>query len=75
MHDRKRLEKKVKILKEEYGNNWFFAVTDKNLAPSYKKLGETFDLRCLKHKLSKMIKIHKNSWKAPVQISGVNALF
>jgi type IV secretory pathway VirB4 component len=61
MHDRKRLEKKVKLLKEEYGDNWFFAVTDKNFAPSYKKLGETFDLRCLKHKLSKMIKVHKNS--------------
>jgi len=43
--DKKKLLEKVKNLNKYYGNNWFFAVTNRNLASQYSKLGKTHDKR------------------------------
>lgn len=40
--DKKKLQAKVDTLNKEYGNNWFFVVTNRNFFPSYKKFGETY---------------------------------
>ena len=43
---KKRIKEKVKLLKRY--DDWFFAVTDKNLTVKYKQFGKTFDKRSLK---------------------------
>jgi len=47
-----RMEEKLKMLKNY--NEWFFVVTDRNKIKSYKKFGESVDLRYLKQRLSKI---------------------
>jgi hypothetical protein len=42
---------KVKALKKDYGKNWFFVVTDKNLYRNYKKFGPTFTKRSISTKI------------------------
>jgi hypothetical protein len=59
-YNQKRLKEKVESLKKEYGDKWFIVVTNKNLVSNYKKFGTTFDLRCLKNQLSKIIKSPEN---------------
>lgn len=53
-HSRKNLLKKVNLLNKNY-DNWFFVVTDQNIALKYKKLGETIDKRSLRNKLNKLL--------------------
>jgi type IV secretory pathway VirB4 component len=40
--DKKKLQAKVDTLNKEYGQNWFFVVTDKNFYPEYSKFGQTY---------------------------------
>ena len=41
----KKLREKVKLLRQNYGDNWFFVVTNRNLVKKYKKLGTTYEKR------------------------------
>ena len=40
--DKKKFKEKVRTLKENYGDNWFFVVTNRDIAPTYNKFGKTF---------------------------------
>jgi len=50
----KKLKEKSETLKKDYGNNWFFVVTDRNLIPKYKKFGKVVDKRYLSYYLEKL---------------------
>lgn len=52
---RKFLEK-VKNLNKDYGKNWFFVVTKRNLVSKYEKFGKTVDKRYVKTKLQRVLK-------------------
>ncbi len=54
--DKKKLANKVANLKKEYGNNWFFVVTDRNFYPFYKKFGETYTKLSLANKILQVFK-------------------
>lgn len=43
--NKKQILDKVDILKKEFGNNWIFVVTDRNLVSEYSKYGETYEKR------------------------------
>jgi F0F1-type ATP synthase membrane subunit b/b' len=58
--DKKKMQNKISLLKERYGKNWFFFVTNRNLEKEYSKLGETSTKRNVK---SKIDKIFRNSIK------------
>jgi hypothetical protein len=47
----KKLKQKVKLLKQEYKDNWFFVVTNRNLVKKYKKIGRTYEKRNITNKL------------------------
>jgi conjugal transfer ATP-binding protein TraC len=57
--DNKKLKEKAFLLNKEYGNNWFFVVTDKNLVSKYSQLGRTFEKRNI---ASKILQIAKNNF-------------
>jgi len=42
MNNRKQFLEKVEWLNENFGDNWFFVVTNRNLVKKYKKYGRTF---------------------------------
>ena len=42
LKDKKKLENKVANLKKEFGNNWFFVVTNYRFASAYNQYGKTF---------------------------------
>ena len=54
--DRKKFNEKVKSLKENYGDNWFFVLTDKNYISPYKKFGKTYTKRNILNKLEGLLK-------------------
>jgi len=54
--DKKKFNEKVKTLKKDYGNNWFFVVTDWNLVSNYSKFGKTFSKRNFIKKFERFIK-------------------
>lgn len=54
--DKKKFYKKVKSLNQNYGKNWFFIVTDWNLAPIYSKFGKTLTKRNFIKKFENHIK-------------------
>lgn len=53
-HHRKRLLAKVELLLDY--DDWFFVVTDKNLALRYKEFGKTYTKRSIRKKLEKYLK-------------------
>ena len=55
-NNKKQLLEKVRLLNKEYGKNWFFVVTDKNIAGKYKKLGKTLTKRNVMQKLQEICK-------------------
>lgn len=59
----KNLKEKVKVLNKNY-DEWFFAVTDRNLISKYKKFADCVDLRYLKSKLQKFRRQIKKSQSA-----------
>ncbi len=54
--DKKKSNEKVKSLKQNYGKNWFFVVTDKNLVSTYSKFGPVYTKRNIAKKLQEIIK-------------------
>jgi hypothetical protein len=58
LHDKNRMKLKKTKLNKVYGKNWFFVVTDRNLASEYKKYGRVTDKRYL---VGKIIRIINNS--------------
>lgn len=56
MNEKKRLKEKIEILNNDYGNNWFFVVTDRNLIPKYKQFGKVLDKRYLSNYLKNLQK-------------------
>jgi len=55
-HNKKQLLEKVKALNRIYKDNWFFVVTDKKIAPKYKKYGITYDKRSISNKILNLFK-------------------
>jgi len=53
-----RMKNKVELLDEVY-DEWFFVVTDRNLATKYKKFGDAVSARYVKPRLNKLIKLAK----------------
>ena len=53
--DKKKLFEKVKSLNKKYGKNWFFVVTDRNLASKYAELGSTSEKRYVTKKILEII--------------------
>jgi len=53
--DKNKLLKKIESLNKNYGKNWFFVVTDKNIASQYSKLGETHDKRYVTQEILKIV--------------------
>jgi hypothetical protein len=45
------IRKKIKFLKENYRNNWFFVLSNRKFTPKYKKLGKTYDKRNVINKI------------------------
>jgi hypothetical protein len=58
-YNKKQLLEKIKILNKAYGQNWFFAVTDRKLAPKYNKLAPTCDKRYIAKAIFKIVKVTK----------------
>jgi conjugal transfer ATP-binding protein TraC len=58
-NNKKQLLEKVKQLKKDYGNNWFFVVTNMRHAPKYRRLGKTYDKRYLAGHLSRLFQGHQ----------------
>ena len=54
----KKLKQKVKLLKQEYKDNWFFVVTNRNLVKKYKKLGITYEKRNIIKKIGELFYSH-----------------
>lgn len=54
--DKKRLRDKVNRLNEEFGDNWFFVVTDRNYGSRYNEFGKTYDKRMLSKKIIDLTK-------------------
>jgi len=54
--DRKKFLNKIRNLKSEFGKNWFFVLTNRNLYDSYKKFGKTYHKRNILKKLKGCLK-------------------
>lgn len=59
--NKKRFFEKINSLNKYYGSNWFFVVTDWNLAPLYSKYGKTLTKRNFIKKFEKYLKNQKNA--------------
>jgi len=59
---KKALEERVELLNKVY-DEWFFAVTNRNKVKRYKKLGNSVDIRYVKRRLNKLIKMVKKPKK------------
>lgn len=51
-----RIKDKIKSIKEQNYNEWYFVLTDKNIYSKYNKFGKIIDPRYLKGKLDKILK-------------------
>ncbi len=56
--NRQKFNEKVKTLKEEYGDNWCFVVTNRNLSSLYSKFGKTFTRKNFLKQSEKWLKKH-----------------
>jgi len=52
-----RMKEKLKVL-DQY-DQWFFVVTDRNKVKKYKKFGDAVDMRYVKQRLNKLLKMAK----------------
>lgn len=55
LNQKKFFKEKLSLLNKNY-DKWFFVVTDRNKVKSYKKFGESVDLRYLKQRLSQFLR-------------------
>lgn len=56
-NNKKQFLEKIKLLKKDFGENWFFILTDKNLSKDYNKFGKVVDKRYLNNYFEKILKI------------------
>lgn len=56
--DKKKFNEKVKTLKENYGDNWFFVITNRKFYSSYSKFGKTYTKKSILNQLNRIIKEH-----------------
>jgi hypothetical protein len=54
--DKSKIEDKVKYLNADFGNNWFFFVTNLHLKKKYQGFGSTVDNRGIRRKISNLLK-------------------
>jgi len=54
-NNKKQFLEKVNTLDEEFGEDWFFAITNRNLVSKYKKYGKTFTRKRLLDMLSRYV--------------------
>src|SRR3989339_1959548 len=54
--DKSKIQKKVEYLKKDFGDNWFFFVTNLHLKKKYHKFGSTVDHRGIKRKFFALFK-------------------
>jgi len=60
---------KSELLNKEFGKNWFFVVTDRNLVLNYSKYGETLEKRNVTNKLLQIVKNKSTDNRLSVTIS------
>ncbi|MFA5020406.1 MAG: DUF87 domain-containing protein [Candidatus Pacearchaeota archaeon] len=70
--NRKQLLEKLELLKKNFGDNWFFVVSNKNIKKFYKKYGETYDKNIAIRKISKMFTNSSSAEKSNLHISAEN---
>lgn len=56
MSNMKKFREKLELLNQNYGENWYFIVTNRNKVKKYKQYGKVIDLRYLRKKIDKIIK-------------------
>ena len=56
----KKFNEKLRLLKENYGCDFYFIVTNRNLIKKYRKYGKVIDPRYIKGQIDKIIKNLKN---------------
>lgn len=59
--DKKKMQNKINLLQNKFGDNWFFFVTNRNLLKKYSKLGKTTSRRTIKNRIDKLFKSSKKS--------------
>ncbi|MDO8564211.1 MAG: ATP-binding protein [Nanoarchaeota archaeon] len=57
--DKKKFHEKVKTLNKEYGDNWFFVLTNRNVYTSYSQFGKTYTKKSILTQLNKIITNHE----------------
>ena len=55
MSNMKKFREKLKLLKKNYGDDWYFIVTNRNKVKQYQKYGKVIDPRYLKGQVDKII--------------------
>ena len=58
--DKGKFSQKINALKEDYGNNWFFVLTNRKYSAKYQRFGETYTKLNIANKVSKLFKEVKN---------------
>ncbi len=56
MTNMKKFREKLKLLNKNYGDNWYFIITNRNKVKKYKKFGKVIDPRYIKGQIDKIIK-------------------
>jgi len=55
-HNTKQLLEKIRLLKKDFGDNWFFVVTNRKDFKKYNQLGKTLTKLTLINQLNKILK-------------------
>ena len=71
--DKNAIRYKTELLNKEFGKNWFFAVTNRNLAKDYNKFGETETKLTIVNKLNRILTKAQVSKKSTPVKSGIKA--
>jgi conjugal transfer ATP-binding protein TraC len=72
-NSKKKIQYKSELLNKEYGEDWCFVVTNRNLTKDYKKYGETLTKLTVINQLKKIYKKAKVSKKSTLKNSGKKA--
>ena len=56
MSNMRKFREKLSLLKKNYGNDWYFIVTNRNKIKRYKKYGKVIDPRYIKGQIDKIVK-------------------
>lgn len=70
--NKKKVKNKVGLLNKEFNDNWFFVVTNRNLAPAYKKFGKTFVKRTIANDILRIVK--KMTFKKASKKAGASSI-